>query len=219
MTGFPGAPRVIRGGFVLLDPGTARPLRTVPFQFNPDSLSRTLQPQGIGPEPGDRLEAQRLKGPPHETYRFEAEFDAAEQLEDPEGHPQEAAHGLLPVLAALESAFYPPLGQLLAEDRMASLGMIEVAPVEAPLTVLVLGRARVLPVRITEFGVTEEAFDTALHPIRAKVAVTARVLTVDDLGFHHKGGLLYLQHHEARERFAAQVTRTPSDLGLGLGSL
>ncbi|MFJ3880187.1 hypothetical protein ACIPW5_22365 [Streptomyces sp. NPDC090077] len=214
MTGFPGAPRVVRGGFVLLDADTGRPLRTVPFQFNPDALTRTVQPQGIGPEPGDRLEALRLKGPPHETYKFEAEFDAAEQLGDPDAHPVEARSGLFPVLAALESGMYPSVAQLLAEDRMAGLGMIEVAPVEAPLTVLVLGRSRVLPVRITEFTVAEEAFDAALNPIRARVSVGARVLTVDDLGFRHKGGLLYLQHHRARELFAAQVTRTPTDLGL-----
>ena len=214
MTAFPGAPRVVRGGFVLLEPVTNRPQRTVPFQFNPDSLTRTVQPQGIGPEPGDRLEAQRLKGPPHETYKFEAEFDAAEQLEDPAAHPVEAESGLLPILAALESCFYPTVGQLLAEDQMASLGMIEVAPVEAPLTVLVLGRNRVLPVRVTEFTVTEEAFDTSLNPIRVKVSIGARVLTVDDLGFRHKGGLLYLQHHRSRERFAQAITRTPADLGL-----
>ncbi|MGW8765212.1 hypothetical protein ACWGN5_22190 [Streptomyces sp. NPDC055815] len=214
MTGFPGAARAVRGGFVLLDAATARPLRTVPFQFNPDSLTRTVQPQGIGPEPGDRLEALRLKGPPHETYKFEAEFDAADQLEDPDGHPVEATSGLLPVLSALESGFYPSVGQLLEEERMAAFGMIEVAPVEAPLTVLVLGSSRVLPVRITEFTVTEEAFDTSLHPIRAKVSVGARVLTTDDLGFRHKGGLLYLQHHLSREAFADRITRTPSDLGL-----
>jgi hypothetical protein len=126
----------------------------------------------------------------------------------------EAQSGLLPVLSALESGFYPTVEQLLAEDRMAALGMIEVAPVEAPLTVLVLGRSRVLPVRITEFTVTEEAFDTALSPIRAKVAIGARVLTVDDLGFRHKGGLLYLQHHQSRERLADRISRSPSDLGL-----
>ncbi|GAA0316877.1 hypothetical protein GCM10010302_64960 [Streptomyces polychromogenes] len=214
MTGFPGAARPVRGGFVLLAPDTGRPLRTVPFQYNPDSLTRTVQAQGIGPEPGDRLEAQRLKGPAHETYKFEAEFDAAEQLADPAAHPAEAESGLLPVLCALESGLHPTVAQLVEEDRMAALGLIEVAPVEAPLTVLVLGRSRVLPVRLTEFSVTEEAFDTSLAPIRAKVSVGARVLTVDDLGFRHPGGLLYLQHHRARERFADRVTRTPSDLGL-----
>jgi hypothetical protein len=214
MSAFPGAPRVVSGGFVLLDPVTSRAVRTIVFQFNPDTLSRTVQPQGIGPEPGDRLEALRLKGPPHETYKFDAEFDAAEQLQDPDGHPVEAANGLMPVLAALESGFHPGVDRLLEEDRLAGFGMIEVAPVEAPLTVLVLGRRRVLPVRLTEFTVTEEAFDTSLNPIRAKVSVGARVLTVDDLGFKHKGGLLYLQHQRTQERLAALVTRTPADLGL-----
>ena len=40
-----------------------------------------------------------------------------------------------------------------------------------------------MPVRITEFSITEEAFDPALNPIRAKVSLGMRVLSVDDLGF------------------------------------
>lgn len=214
MSTMPNPPRVARGGLVLVDPVTGRPVRTVRFQYNPDTLSRTLQPQGIGSEPGDRQEALRLKGPPHETYKFEAEFDAADQLADPDTFVTESTHGLRPVLAALESGLYPTVEQLLVEHQMAGIGMIEVAPIEAPLTVLVLGTQRVLPVRITEFSVTEDAFDTKLNPIRAKVSLSARVLTVDDLGFTHKGGLLYLAHHRALTGFAAQVVRTPADLGL-----
>ena len=79
---------------------------------------------------------------------------------------------------------------------------------------LVLGTARVLPVRLTEVSVTEDAFDTQLNPIRAKVTLSARVLTVDDLGYTHRGGLLYLAHQRTQERFAALVVRTPADLGL-----
>jgi hypothetical protein len=210
----PTAPRVTRGGFVLLDAATGRPVRTIPFQYNPDTLTRTLQPQGIGPEPGDRLEALRVKGPPHETYRFDAELDAADQLDHPDQHPVEAASGLFPLLSAMELGIYPTVQQLLNEDQLASMGMIEVEPIMAPLTVLVLGRSRVLPVRITDFSVTEEAFDTSLNPIRAKVTISARVLTVNDLGFQDKGGLLYLQHHRAKAQFADLVRRTTSDLGL-----
>jgi hypothetical protein len=211
---FPDRPRVAHGGVVLVDPATGQPLRTIQFQFNPDSLTRTLQPQGIGGEPGDRLEALRLKGPPHETYKFDAEFDVTDQLSDPDSNALEAVNGLFPALAALESSMYPTVEQLLAEDLMASLGVIEVAPVEAPLTVLVLGVRRVLPVRLTELTVTEEAFDSRLNPIRAKVSMSARVLTVDDLGFAHKGGLLYLSHHRAKAQLASLLVRTPSDLGL-----
>ena len=214
MTGFPNAAPVVRGGFVLLDPAFGRPVRTIPFQFNPDTLTRTLQPQGTGGEPGDRLEALRLKGPPHETLKFDAEFDATDQLDRPGENPREAAHGLGPVLSALELSIYPAVAELLQENRLAARGIIEIAPVEAPLMVLVLGRRRVLPVRLTDLSVTEEAFDTSLTPIRAKVSIGVRVLTVDDLGFGHKGGQLYLQYHRQKERFAALVTNTPADLGL-----
>lgn len=214
MSTMPDPPKVARGGVVLVDPPSGRPVRTIRFQYNPDTLTRTLQPQGIGNEPGDRQEALRLKGPPHETYKLDAEFDAADQLADPDSHALEATLGLRPVLAALESALYPSVRQLLAEDRLAGLGMIEVAPNEAPMTVLVLGTRRVLPVRLTELTVTEEAFDTRLNPIRAKVSMSARVLTVDDLGFTHRGGLLYLAHHRAQETYAGMVAGAPSDLGL-----
>jgi hypothetical protein len=214
MSGMPDPPRVARGGIVLVDPASGRPLRTIPFQYNPDTLTRTLQPQGIGNEPGDRLEALRLKAPPHETYKLDAEFDATEQLADPASNPIEAANGLFPLLSALELSIYPDVGQLLAEDQLAAAGMIEVAPVEAPMTVLVLGHSRVLPVRLTELTITEEAFDTSLNPIRAKVSISARVLTVDDLGFEHRGGLLYLNYQRGKASYAALVTRTPADLGL-----
>ena len=63
---------------------------------------------------------------------------------------------------------------------------------EAPLTLFVWSRSRIVPVRITDFSITEEAFDPALNPIRAKVSLGMRVLSVDDLGFDHKGGSLFM---------------------------
>ncbi|WP_158892913.1 hypothetical protein [Amycolatopsis anabasis] len=207
MSTFPESLHPVRGGFVLVDPDSGQPIKTIPFQYNPDTLTRTLQPQGIGNEPGDRLEALRLKGPPHESFKFDAEFDATEA---PERYPD----GLYPVLSALELSIYPTSGQLREEDRLAAEGKIEIAPVEAPLTVLVLGPKRVVPVRITEFSITEEMFDTALNPIRAKVSVGVRVLTVDDLGHRHKGGLLYLTYHQQKERFATSVNHSVTELGV-----
>ncbi len=214
MSRFPGTAPVLRGGFVFVDPLVGTPVKTIPFQFNPDTLTRTLQPQTIGSEPGDRLEALRLKGPAHETVKFDAEFDATEQLDHPDQHVREATDGVGPALAALEVSMYPTVAQLLLEDRLARLGMIEIAPTESPLTVLVLGRKRVLPVRITDFTVTEEAFSTSLDPIRAKVSISVRVLTVDDLGFAHKGGQLYLQYQRQKDRWAAKITNSAADVGL-----
>jgi hypothetical protein len=204
---FPQSLNPVRGGFVLVNPDNGKPKKTIPFQYNPDTLTRTLQVQGIGNEPGDRLEALRLKGPPHESYKFDAEFDAAE---DPGKYPD----GLFPLLYALEGSISPTYGQLWSENDDAGNGRLEIAPAESPLTVLVLGPRRVVPVRITEFSVTEEAFDASLNPIRAKVSVGVRVLTVDDLGYTHKGGRLYLAHLQQKERFAAAVDHPVTDVGV-----
>jgi hypothetical protein len=203
VTTFPGSPRLTRGGIVLLDPTTSRVIRIIALQYNPDTLTRTLQAQGIGQEPGDRLEALRLKGPPHETIKIEAELDVTDQLEFPKRNPTEARFGLFPVLAALETIVYPPSGQLLANDAQAAFGTIEVTPVEGPLSLFVWSRSRILPVRLTDFSVAEEAFDTSLNPIRAKVSLGMRVLTVNDLGFAHRGGNLFLLYQQQKERFAA----------------
>jgi len=207
MSSFPAAAHPVRGGFVLVAPDTGRPLKTIPFQYNPDTLTRTLAPQGIGEEPGDRLEALRLKGPPHETVKLDAEFDATDS-------PADYPDGLYPVLSTLELSIYPSTAALQREDQLAGGAQLEIAPAEAPLTVLVLGPKRVMPVRITDFSITEEAFDQALNPIRVKVSVGVRVLTVDDLGFQHKGGLLYLTYQQQKERFAAGYNPALSTLGV-----
>ena len=40
---------------------------------------------------------------------------------------------------------------------------------------------------MTEFSITEEAFDTNLNPIRAKISLTMRVLSVNDLTYESTG--------------------------------
>ena len=206
MNTFPRSPKLTRGGLIALDPRTARILRIIVFQFNPDTLTRTLQPQTIGQEPGDRLEALRLKGPPHETIKLDAELEATEQLEKPNDSAANqivAQVGVSAQLAALETLVYPPSARLIANDLQAQRGTIEIAPVEAPLTLFVWSRNRIMPVRITDWSVTEEAFDTSLNPIRAKVSLGLRVLTVDDLGFQHRGGAIYMAYQQRKEALAA----------------
>lgn len=210
-----GLPR--RGGFVFLDPEQGRVLRVVPFQYNPDSISRTLQPRGIGADAGDRLEALRLQGPPRETFRIDAEFDATDQVATAGGPAPPAGSGLFGMLSALETAVAPTAAQLTGQNSLAAQGILEIAPVQAPLPVLVLGAHRVLPVRMLELDVTEEAYDGELSPIRARVTLTVRVLTVDDVGFGHKAGGLYLQYQQGRERFAALVGYGPGAVGYASG--
>ena len=83
--------------------------------------------------------------------------------------------------------------------------MLEIAPVQGPLPLLVLGPHRVLPVRMLDLDVAEETYDGELTPIRARVTLTVRILTVDDVGHRHRAGGLYLQYQQSRERFAALV--------------
>jgi hypothetical protein len=215
---FPNSPRLARAGLVLLSPISGRLLKVISFQYNPDTLTRTLTPQGSGPEPGDWLEALRLKGPPIETIKLEAEIDATDALETPTASNADqtvATVGLLAYLSSLELIITPPTSQLLTDDLLAQVGMIEIAPVEAPLTVFAWGRHRVVPVRLTEYSVTEHAFDTSLNPTRATVSLTLRVLTVLDLGFAVPGGLLYLLHQQSKERLAGELpAATIGDLGL-----
>ncbi|TYO63528.1 hypothetical protein FXV83_26850 [Bradyrhizobium hipponense] len=200
MTSFPGSPKLLKGGIVLLHPDSGVPLQVVVLQYNPDTLSRTLQPQGIGSEPGDRLEALRLKSPPLETIKLEAEIDATDQLEM--AAPIVGRLGIFPQLAALEVMIYPTSAQLNDNNSQSRRGVLEIAPMEAPLALFVWSQTRVLPVRLTEFSITEEAFDPNLNPIRAKVSLGMRVLTVSDLGFAHKGGNLFMAYLQQKEQLA-----------------
>ncbi len=204
MTGYANSPKLVKGGLVLIDPNSAQVRRVIALQYNPDSLTRTLQSQQIT-EGADRSEALRLKGPAVETVRLEAEIDAADQLELPDQHKAAVQWGIAPQLAVLESLVNPTSGDLLTNRALAAAGTLEIAPMESPLPLFVWGANRIVPVRVTEFSITEEAFDPTLNPIRAKVSLSLRVLSVDDLGFDHKGGSIFMAYLQARERLASKA--------------
>jgi len=203
MSSFPGSPRLVKGGIVLVDPTTGSVVRIIPLQYNPDSLSRSLTIRGTT-ESGDRQEAMRLTGPPVETIKLEAEIDATDQLEFPDQNPNVVQLGIHAQLAALEIIVYPDSTRLQANNDLARLGTLEIAPAESPLTLFIWSKNRVLPVRLTEFTITEEAFDPSLNPIRAKVSLGMRVLSVNDLPFDHKGNSLFMAYHQQKENLARQ---------------
>jgi len=215
VTTFPGSPRVIKGGIVAIDPNTSKVLRIIALQYNPDTLTRTLQVKGVGAESGDRSEALRLKGPPVETIKLDAEIDLVDGSSVAVFDAETTQPGLHPQLAALETLIYPTSAQLESNNSLAQSGALEIAPMEAPLTLFIFGESRILPVRLTEFSVTEEAFDVALNPIRAKVSLGMRVLSVDDVGFNHKGGNLFMNYLKQKEQFAGRnVAGTFGALGI-----
>ncbi|MBO3749206.1 hypothetical protein J5X84_24270 [Streptosporangiaceae bacterium NEAU-GS5] len=202
MAGFEGWVRTRRGALVGVD--QANPLsRLVVFQYNPDQMTRRLRARAvegeIGPG-GARDEALRLTGAPIETISLKVEVDAADSA-GPE-RLVTAAAGVYPQLSTLELLLYPRSSTVIADAALALTGTIEIVPAEAPLTLLVWGPKRVLPVRLTGFSVTEEAYDADLNPIRAAVDLELRVLSYSDLPPTSLGHGLFLAHQAGKEALA-----------------
>ena len=136
MTTFPGSPKLLSGGIVLIDPETGAVRRIITLQYNPETLSRSLKIKGVEGEGGDRSEALRLTGPAVETINLEAEIDATDQLEFPDQNPNATQFGIQPQLAALEIMLHPTSDQLQDREDLAQAGTLEIAPMEAPLPLL-----------------------------------------------------------------------------------
>jgi hypothetical protein len=217
MSSFPNSPYILKGGIVLLDPTTGQVQRIIVLQYNPDTLTRSFQVQAVS-EGSDRSEALRLKGPPVETFKVEAEIDATDQLETAQVDNNRTIidYGIHPQISVLEAIVYPKSAEAQANFTLSQTGTLEIMPMEAPLTLFVWSSKRILPVRLTEFSVTEEAFDTKLNPLRAKVSLGMRTLSYDDLGFATKGGSLFLAYQQQKERMAAlSAAGTFGALGIG----
>ena len=199
MSSFPGSPRLLKGALVGV--GLMGLLEsTVVFQYNPDTMTRRLEPRVPKPD-GEKGEATRLTGPPKETITVSIEIDATDQLE--EDNVLARATGIVPTLAALELMVYPKSGLIIANTSLAAVGTIEMLPAESPMILFVWGATRVVPVQVTGLSITEEAYDTLLNPTRAKVDLTLTVLSYNDLQTTSFGRALYLAHQVTKEVLAA----------------
>lgn len=199
MTTFLKSPRLLKGAIVGLE--LFNPVASViAFQYNPETLTRTLEAKMAGEEGGDRSEAMRLGGAPVETISLEIEIDAVDQLEQEEGTALEM--GIYPQLSALEMLLYPKSLQVIANRALLLAGTIEVIPPVAPFTLFIWGWRRVVPVRLTSFSITEEAYDVNLNPIRAKVSLGLRVLSYSDFPLTHPGFYTFLAHQVVKEAMA-----------------
>jgi hypothetical protein len=218
---FPNSPLLLKGGIVLLDPETGAVRRIISLQYNPDTLTRSLQIQGVNADGGggmDRSEALRLKGPPIETIKLDAEIDATDQLEFPDQNANAVQAGIHPQLAVLEALVYPSSRQLQSNNALSKAGTLEIIPMQSGLTLFIWSKNRILPVRLTDFSITEEAFDVNLNPIRAKVSLGMRVLSVNDVGFDAKAGSLYMVYQQQKERLA-RLAQSAGFAALGINSI
>ena len=209
-TTFPQSPAPQRGSLVAIDQTTSQQT-VIGFQYNPETLTRKLTPQMVTGS-HDRNEALRLKGPPQETISLVIEIDAADQLD--KGDSNTSSLGIHPMLAALELLVYPKSSTIIDNEKMASQGIIEVLPLEAPLTLFVWGKKRTLPVHLNSFSITEESFDPELNPINAKVSLDMLVLTYLDLDFNSQGGSLFMKYHQNKESLAMKNAQNAATINL-----
>lgn len=153
MGSYPGTPRMLRGAIVGVDPRS--PLsRIVLFGYNPDQVTRSLKPRG--PASGQSAsfgDAHRIWGAPVETVSLTVEVDAADQLEAAD--PVASVSGIAPQLSALEMLLYSSSSLVIANAALLAAGTIEILQPEGPLTVLVWGPGRAVPVRVDSLEITE----------------------------------------------------------------
>jgi hypothetical protein len=192
---------VMKGAILVLEPNTGVPLNTIRFQYNPESIQRNLQPQGVGDLP-DRSEVLRLKGPAIETIHCNVEIDGTDLLAAQD--PTTMSYGIAPQLSTLELLVYPASDVLIANEVLSLVGTIEILPISSNLTLFAWGQNRVAPVRLTGIEITEEQFDQQLNPIRAKVALSMRVLNVNDVGFLTPAGAMYMAYQIGKETISQQ---------------
>src|SRR5918993_3294684 len=104
MSTFPNSPKLLKGGLVVLTPDGTRARRVISLQYNPDTLTRSYQVQGVGGEGGgERAQPFRLKGPAIESIKLDAEIDATDALEHPDQNANTVKYGIAPQLAVLEA--------------------------------------------------------------------------------------------------------------------
>ena len=206
MTTSPISPRIRRGSLSIYnsDEAGTQPI-TINFQYNPGEMKRTIasrKPKDAAQPNAAPQDARLVAGPPVETITISLELDAADQLADPNNDQDTVDHGLQQPLAALEMLMYPPSAQFEQNQQMAQQGNIQVSPSTLALVLLNWGKSRVVPVLITSFTVTEQEFDTALNPIRAKVDLGLQVLTYIDLKNSSTGVDAFVSYQKEKERLA-----------------
>jgi hypothetical protein len=205
---FPRSPKLLKGALIVFaSQKRGPPPAVIAFQYNPEQLSRSLADRAPPADPGSvggaREDTLRVLGPPMETINLSIVLEVA-------------ANGLHPALAALELLLYPPSTQVLVNRTLAKAGSAQICPADLPLTLLAWGKSRVVPVRLTSFAVTEEAFDPKLNPIRVKVDLGMRVLTYMELKENTIGFDAYIAYQTQKEVLARLVRPGATDAVRGL---
>jgi hypothetical protein len=201
-------------------PGS-QPTTLIIFQFNPESMKRSLAHRAVPPPAEGKTgvakeDVLRVGGPPVETINLTVDMHAADQLDEPDedGNSAVAQNGLHPALATLELLMYPPSVSAAKIEEQASKGKVQVMPPDLPLVLLVWGKSRVVPVKLTSFAISEDAFDTRLNPIAAKVELGMQVLTYMEFTDSSIGRDAFIAYQKAKENLAGMNKPGSSQIGI-----
>lgn len=213
----------------LLAPNYQQIETTIPFQYNPESLSRTITANVAYVESnrgGRRGKAASrgapsneillLKGAPREEISLSIVIDGIAQLH--EGDATVLKEGIYPQLSALELLLYPKSDVIKASNQRTQQGVLEINPIAAPVTLLVWGEKRVLPVRLTSFTINEAYHDDRLNPIRAEVTMGLQILNYSDVPWQEQRAKLFFAHQVSKERLAqrAYITNVQDITGVNV---
>jgi hypothetical protein len=183
-------PYLLKGALIEYGTALIGPIpNVVIFQFNPESLTRSMK---IPRRPGGASGRENTQAgeKPLETISFKASFSAADELN--ENKALARLFGVGPRLAALEKMVNPSseIAGLIgaAIDAIGSalgIGGGGDAPTQAiprekyPKIIFIWGLTRVLPVVIDSMRIAELEYDAILNPIRAEVDIELTVNAVD----------------------------------------
>jgi hypothetical protein len=134
---------------------------------------------------------------------MELELDATERLEFPDKNPNTVKMGVGPELASLQSLLYPKSSSVTSNSIFTALGLMEIIPPEGPSIFLIWGPNRIVPVAITDLKINEEAYDSNLNPIRAKVSLSLKILNYNDLPKGHSTYSIYETYHKSLEKMSS----------------
>lgn len=202
--GYSRSPKLLKGAIIQFSSQLLLPIpNIIVFQYNPDSMTRTISSSEAAAEKskagkgdcskGDTKDVNPLSQPvdPSESLTLKLELDAADALEEPETHPVAVVSGVADRIAAIEMLLYPPadadssglLGSLLGSLAGGSGGSVDVVPrTTVPVVLFFWGPGRIVPVRITSFSVEETAYSPTLYPIRATVTLGLTILDATAFG-------------------------------------
>ena len=174
--------------------------RSLTFQYNPDTMRRTVEPNTVGGQPGSRSQAVRFAGAAHETITIDCRFSAVDAID-----AGDVGDGIAPQLAALAILAYPRSADVAAAQASLNAGSLEVLPALADRLLFVFGGNRVVPVQIMSATIIEELYDRQLTPVLATVTLTLRTVTYSDVDSTNKSYSEFISYQQTLESLADEA--------------